>query len=165
MKMQTVAICLGALLTNAALPAHAETAAPQPAQSSQPTHGACALVKAEDLKALMGEVPSYSSKKGSCTWTVAGKPTKLITTKFPDDGMAAEMAYYDIEKNASSGGPVISTKGLGDKGFARLNKIGVVLVTIKNGKLLQMVYATGAPGTEKDIEALKPVAMKVLEGF
>ena len=70
-----------------------------------------------------------------------------------------------LRRTHPAGGPVISTKGLGDKGFARLNKIGVVLVTIKNGKLLQIVYATGTPGTEKDVEALKPVAMKVLEGF
>ena len=79
--------------------------------------------------------------------------------------MAAEMAYYNAEKNASKGGPVVTLKGLGDRGFARVNKIGVVMITIKNGKLLQLIYAPGAAGTEKDIDALKPVALKAIATF
>jgi hypothetical protein len=160
MKFNPAHIIFGAMLMQFAIAVHAETAAPQP-----PTHGACALLKPEDLKTLLGSVPEYSSKRGACTWTVSDKATKLITTKFPEDGMAAEMAYYDAEKNASKGGQIISLKGLGDKGFARLNKIGVVLITIKNGKLLQIIYATGTVGTEKDVEALKPVAMKAISTF
>lgn len=155
-KLQTVPVVFGAMLMIAALAVHAEP---------QPTHGACALIKAEDLKALMGEVPSYSSKKGSCTWSVASKPTKLITTKFPDEGMAAEMAYSNIQKNASIGGEIINVKGLGDKAFARFNKIGVVLVTIKNGTLLQMMYATGSMGTQKELDALQPIAVKAIADF
>ena len=155
-KLQTVPVVFGAMLMIATLAVHAEP---------QPTHGACALIKAEDLKALMGEVPVGSSKKGACTWTVSGSQAKLITSKFPDDGMAAEMAYYDAEKNASRGGPVISLRGVGDKGFARFNRIGVVLTTIKNGKLLQMVYATGSPGSQKELDALQPIAVKAIAGF
>ena len=155
MKVLTVSIGFGAMLMLASLAVHAD----------QPTHGACALVKAEDLKALMGEVPSYISKKGSCTWTVTSSPAKLVTTKFPDEGMAAEMAYSNIQTNASKGGEIISVKDLGDKAFARFNKLGVVLVTIKNGTLLQMIYATGSMGTQKELDALLPVAKKAIKDF
>ena len=161
MKFLSASFGVGAILMLCTIAAHAETATSQPA----PTHGACALLKPEDLTVLLGAVPSYSSKKGACTWTVSGKKTKLITAKFPEEGMAAEMAYYDAEKNASKGGQVISLHGLGDKGFARLNRIGVVLVTIKKGQLLQIVYATGSVGTQKDVDALKPVAMKAIASF
>lgn len=160
MKFRSAHIFFSVLLMQFVFAAHAETAASQPV-----THGACALLKAEDLTKLLGANPVSSSKKGACTWAVSGKPNKLITTKFPEEGMAAEMAYYNAEKNASKGGQVISVSGLGDKGFARLNKIGVVLITIKNGKLLQMIYATGAEGTEKDLDALKPVATKAIATF
>ena len=160
MKFQSAHIYFSVLLMQFAFAAHAETAAPQPA-----AHGACALLKAEDLTKLLGSTPVSSSKKGACTWEVSGKPNKLITTKFPEEGMAAEMAYYNAEKNASKGGPIISLNGLGDKGFARLNKIGVVLITIKNGKLLQVIYATGSEGTEKDVDALKPVIAKAIATF
>jgi hypothetical protein len=156
MKLKTISVGFGAMLMLAALAVHAE---------DQPTHGACALVKAGDLKTLMGAVPSYSSKRGACTWSVAGSPTKLITTKFPDTGMAAEMAYSNIEKNAAKGGEIISVKGLGDKAFARFNRAGVVLITIKNGTLLQMIYATGSLGTQKELDALKPIAKKAIAGF
>jgi hypothetical protein len=161
MKFRPVHIAFGAMAMLFAFAVHAETAAPQPAA----THGACALLKPEDLTKLLGSAPSYISKKGACTWSVSGSPKKLITTKFPEEGMAAEMAYYNAEKNASKGGPVVTLKGLGDRGFARLNKIGVVMITIKNGKLLQLIYAPGAAGTEKDIDALKPVALKAIATF
>jgi hypothetical protein len=160
MKFQPISITgLGVMLMLATLAVHAEPAA------SQPTHGACALVKAEDLKALMGAVPSSESKKGACTWSVTGSVTKLITTKFPDTGMAAEMAYSNIQKNASQGGEIINLKGLGDKAFARFNRAGVVLITIKNGTLLQIIYATGTLGTQKELDALQPIALKAIAGF
>jgi len=123
------------------------------------------LVKAADLKSLMGAVPSGSSKKGACTWTVAGSQAKLITTKFPDTGMAAEMAYSNIQKNAAKGGETIDVKGLGDRAFARFNRAGVVLITIKNGTLLQMIYATGSMGTQKELDALQPIAKKAIADF
>lgn len=156
MKLHTISAGFGAMLMLATLAVHAE---------SQPTHGACALVKAEDLKALMGAVPSGESKKGACTWSVAGSATKLITTKFPDTGMAAEMAYSNAQKNAAKGGEIINLKGLGDRAFARFNRAGVVLITIKNGTLLQMIYATGKLGTQKELDALQPVALKAIAGF
>jgi hypothetical protein len=161
MKFQPAHIVFGVMLMMFAFAVQAETAAPQPV----PTHGACSLLKPDDLTKLLGPAPTYMSKKGACTWTASGSPKKVITTKFPEEGMAAEMAYYNAEKNASKGGPVITLKGLGDRGFARLNNIGVVLITIKNGKLLQIIYAPGAAGTDKDVDALKPVAMKAIATF
>jgi len=158
MKSHFLAIGFGAALTLTVVAAHAE----------QPTHGACAVVKAEDLKALMGKEPTGIGKRGTCTWSVDGSPAKLMTTKFPDTGMAAEMAYADMQKNAEKGGKsgdVISMKDLGDRGFARLNQKGLVLVTIKNGTLLQMLYLTGTPGTQQDVDALRNIAEKIIKGF
>jgi hypothetical protein len=160
MKFQSVSIGFGAILMLFTLAAHAETPA-----SQQVRHGACALLNPEDLTKLMGSTPVGTSKKGACTWTVTGKATKIITTKFPDEGMAAEMAYSSAQKNASRGGPIIELKGIGDRGFARLNRIGVVIITVKNGKLLQVIYATGSMGTDKEVDALKPVVMKIISTF
>ena len=79
--------------------------------------------------------------------------------------MAAEMAYSNIQKNAAKGGEIISVKGLGDRAFARFNRAGVVLVTIKKGILLQIIYATGTLGTQKELDALQPIAKKAIADF
>jgi hypothetical protein len=160
MKYQHVSIGFGAILMLAALSSYAETAAPKPANS-----GPCALLKPGDLTALLGSTPVADPKGVSCTWTVSGSPKMLIAAHSPATGMSAEMTYYDAEKKASKGGPVITLRDVGDRGFARLNKKGVLLITIKHGNLFQFVYLTGAAGTEKDLEALKPVAIKAFAAF
>jgi hypothetical protein len=157
MKFQPVSVGLGAILMVAALAVHAEPAAP--------THGACALLKPEDVTALLGSTPVAKSKNDTCTWTVSGSPNKLIIAKYPETGMLADMGYSTAQKSAAKGGTVVNVQGVGERAFARLNQSGVLLVTIKQGKLLQVLYSPGAAGTDKDLDALKPVAAKAIDAF
>jgi len=160
MKFQPVSLGLGAILMVAALAVHAEPAA---ANTANP--GACALLTPDDVTALLGSAPAAKPKKDVCTWTVSGSPKKLVIAKYPETGMLAEMGYSTAQKSAAKGGTVVNVQGVGDRAFARLNQSGVLLVTIKQGKLLQVLYSPGAAGTDKDLEALKPVAAKAIAAF
>ena len=157
MRFQPISISLGAILMAAALAVHAEPAAP--------AHGACALLKPEDVTALLGSTPVAKSKNDTCAWTVTGSPKKLVVAKYPETGMLADMGYMNAEKSAAKGGTVVKVEGVGERAFARLNQSGVLLVTIKQGKLLQVLYSPGAAGTDKDVEALKPLAAKAIAAF
>lgn len=164
MKFQPVAIGpigLGAILMVAALAVHA--AEPAAAKAANP--GACALLKPDDLTALLGSAPAANPKKDVCTWTVSGSPKKLVVAKYPETGMLADMGYSTAQKSAAKGGTVVNVQGVGERAFARLNQSGVLLVTIKQGKLLQVLYSPGAAGTDKDLDALKPVAAKAIAAF
>lgn len=160
MKFQPASILFGAMLTLTTLAVHAEPATPPAANS-----GSCALLKPDDLKTLLGSSPVSQPKNGNCTWTVSGSPNKLIAAKYPETGMAAEMAYSAAQKSAAKGGTVVNVQGVGDRAFARLNKSGVLLVTIKQGKLLQLLYSAGAEGTQKDLDTLQPIAIKAIAAF
>jgi hypothetical protein len=160
MKFQPVSVGLGAILMVAALAVHAE-----PAAANTANQGACALLKAEDVTALLGSTPAAKPKKDVCTWTVSGSPKKLVIAKYPETGMLAEMGYSTAQKSAAKGGTVVNVQGVGERAFARLNQSGVLLVTIKQGKLLQILYSPGAAGADKDLEALKPVAAKAITAF
>jgi hypothetical protein len=41
----------------------------------------------------------------------------------------------------------------------------VALMMLKQGRLLQLQYWTGAAGTAKDLDALRPVAKKAITAF
>jgi len=160
MKLQTVSICFGSMLMLAAMAVHAEQATPQAANQ-----GPCALLKPEDLTKLLGSTPVSKHNSTTCTWTITGKPNGLSAAKYPGTGMAADMAFSKAHDNALKSGNVILVPGIGDRAFARLNKIGVMMMIIDQGKLLQLIYATGAQGTNKDLEVLKPVAKKAMAAF
>lgn len=160
MKFQPVSISAGfaAALMLAMLAVHAEPAS-LPAANPDP----CALLKPDDLTTLLGATPVANPSKGSCSWTVTGSPNKkVVATKYPGTGMAADMAFSSARKNAAKGGPVINVTGLGDRAFARVGPFGVVVLIISQGNLLQLLYSPGAPGTDKDIETLRPVAQKAI---
>lgn len=156
MKMQLSYIGFSAMLIMLPLAANAET----PVKA-----GACAVLKAEDLTALLGGKPGSESHKGACRWAVPGSKAALITSKFPETGMKAEMAYETAHRNAASGGSINDLKKLGDKAFAHIGQSGVSLIVIKGGNLLQMQYRTEQAGTTKDLDALIPVAKKAIESY
>jgi len=157
MNIRYVLIVFSALLILSPIFAHAE--------NKPPVEDPCALLKPDDLSSLLGGTPVSKSLGDACLWTATGSPKKLNTLKFKNTGMAAEMAFMSARKNAAKGGPVIDEKELGDRGFARLLPVGVVLVAIKNGQLLQLQFRTEQPGTDKDLDSLKSVAKKVVASF
>lgn len=155
MKMQPAFIALGAMLILSPLSVHAADA----------KSGSCSLLKTADLTSLLGGTPTAKPKGDSCTWTASDSTTSLMTLKYPDTGMGAEMAFAGARKNAGQDASVTDEQGLGDKAFARLGSSGVVMLMIKQSRLLQVVLKTGAPGTPKDLEALRPVAKKAIEAY
>jgi hypothetical protein len=160
MKLQPVSIWFGAMLMLVTAAVHADQASPQTASQNP-----CALLKPEDLTKLMGSKPVAKQNKTTCTWTITGKPNTLAATKFPGTGMAAEMAFEKARNNVAKKGTVIDVYGVGDRSFASTGTFGVVALIIQQGKLLQLKYTSGAPGSDKDIEALKPVAVKAIAAF
>jgi len=157
MNIRPVLIGFSAILMLSPIFAHAE--------NKPPVEDPCALIKPDDLSALLGGTPVAKSLGDACLWTAAGSSKKLNSLKYKGTGMAAEMAFMSARKNAVKGGPVTDVKDLGDSSFARLLPMGVVLVAIKNGQLLQLQFRTDQPGTDKDLDALKSVAKKTVAAF
>jgi hypothetical protein len=147
------ALALGALLC----------AAPQ-ARAETPN---CALLKPADVTVLLGGPATERQNGGSCSWTVPTGKRKLVVARMQATGAPAEQAYAGARKNADKegAGKVVEEAGLADRAFSVRTPIGVTLVAIKQGRLIQLQYATGAPGTPGDVEALRPVAGKALAVF
>jgi hypothetical protein len=127
----------------------------------------CALLKPADLTTLLGGTPIANPNAGGCIWTVSGSTKKLVAiNKYKANGPAAEMAFAGARGNAGKGGDVVTDEaGLGDKVFSNLASFGVALMVLKQGRLLQLQYWTGAAGTAKDLDALRPVAKKAIAAF
>ena len=150
MKLPTLlprCLVLGALLL-AALPARAEP-------------NACSLLKPSDLNALLGGVAVAAPNGGACKWTAPGSVKKLVAARLKAKGPGAEMAYQGARKNSGKDpqAKVTDLTGVGDKAFAIQASYGVMLFTMKGGQVLEL-QLFGAPGTPKDVEALRPVAAK-----
>lgn len=130
-----------------------------------PNSDACALLKPADLTALLGGTPIATNNRGNCSWTASGSTKKLLVLKYKIAGPGAEMAFAGMRKNIAKGDKVTDEAGFGDKAFASQASFGVVLMIIKQGRLLQLQYHTGAAGTAKDLGALRPVAKKAVAAF
>jgi hypothetical protein len=126
----------------------------------------CALLKPSDLTTTLGGTPIASPNPGGCIWTASGSTKKLVALKYRATGPAAEMAFAGARGNAGKDGKVVTDEaGLGDKAFTSLESFGVVLVMFKQGRMLQLQYWTGAAGTAKDLQALRPAAKKAIAAF
>jgi hypothetical protein len=147
------ALALGALLC-AVPPARAETSN-------------CALLRPADVTGLLGGAATERQDGGSCTWTAQGGKRKLVVARMQATGAPAEQAYAGARKNADREGTtkVVEETGLADKAFSVRTSLGVTLVAVKQGRLIQLQLVTGAPGTPGDVEALRPVAGKALAAF
>jgi len=135
--------------------------------TAAPNSDSCALLKPADLTALLGGMPITKPNAGACSWTASGSSRKLIAARLKATGPAAEMAFAGARNGATKGGAgkVTDEAGLGDKAFASQESFGVVLVMLKQGRLLQLQYWTGAAGSAKDLGALRPVAKKAIAAF
>jgi hypothetical protein len=127
----------------------------------------CSLLKPADLNALLGGVAVAKPNAGACAWTAAGSNRKLVAARMKATGPSAEMAYEGARKNSSAEGKfkVTDEAGIGDKAFAVQTSFGVAVYAMKQGRMFQLQYMTGAAGTAKDVEALRPVAKKAAAAF
>lgn len=126
----------------------------------------CALLKPADLTALLGGTPIAKPTAGACNWTVPGTSRKLVATRLKATGNIAKMEFAAVRNGAVKGGKVVTdVAGLGDKAFASHESFGVVLMILKQGRVLQLQYWTGAAGAAKDLNALRPIAKKAIAAF
>jgi len=161
MKIQPISFGLVAMLMLSPLAAYAAPPAPAGAISDL-----CALLTADDLTMLLGGTPIARPGEDSCSWTASGSSKKLSAVKSPKTGIAADMAFSSAKKNAVKSGVVITKEdGIGDDAFAHLAPLGLMLLMIKQGHLIQMQYRTEAPGTPKDLDMIRPVAKKLIAAF
>jgi hypothetical protein len=130
---------------------------------------ACALVKAGDAAALLGGTPVSKSTPGggACTWTGAVAGHKLLILTYKNTGVPGEAAYMGAHQGAQAAdnAKVSDEVGLGDKAFSSTTSFGAVFVVLKRGRLLQIQYWTGGPGTSQDVAALRPVVQKAVAAF
>ena len=137
---------------------------PRPGRAEGPT---CALLAPADVGALLGGAAVANPNGGACQWTAPGSAKKLLAARIKARGPGAEMAYAGARGNAGKDGAerVTDLTGIGDKAFAVQASFGVALFTMKAGRILELQYLTGAAGTPKDVEALRPVAKKAAAAF
>jgi hypothetical protein len=124
----------------------------------------CTLLRPEDVTGLLGGPVVEKQAGGACTWATNVSKKKVIASTMQATGAPAETAFAGARKNATreGKGKVVDEKGMGDRAFTVQTEYGVALVAIKKGKLLQLQFWSEAPGTPQDVEALRPVARKVL---
>ena len=129
--------------------------------------GGCGLLKPADLTTLLGGTVVAKPVGNACNWSTASGTKKLLSIAPKAAGPAAAMAFAGARKGAAKGGAVTVTDetGLGDKAFASLTSFGVVVMMLKQGRMLQLQYHAGAAGTAKDLDTLRPVAKKAIAAF
>jgi hypothetical protein len=169
MKMPAILIGFGVMLMLSPLSVHAgspDKAKPDP----------CALLKPTDLTKLFGATPIAKSTRrgGGCSWTASGSKRELNAVIDNVTGPDAETVFmfgrtFAMNAAKSGGLTVTDEAGLGDKAFSSMDFSGVVLKIIKHGRLLDLQYYPNGPFTKgttaKDLDALRPVAKKVVEAF
>lgn len=125
----------------------------------------CALLKPADLTALLGGTVTATNNAGACSWTASGSKKKLIAAANLNTVPPAEMVFAGARNGAAKGDKVTDEAGLGDKAFSVMPSYGIAMFMLKHGRLLQLQYLTGAAGTAKDLDALRPVAKKAIAAF
>jgi hypothetical protein len=90
-----------------------------------------------------------------------------VVAALEETGPAAHDAYAAARAAAGKDAKatVSDEAGLGDRAFAARTRFGVALFMLKGGRLLQLQYWSGGPGTAKDLAALRPVAVKAVAAF
>jgi hypothetical protein len=130
---------------------------------------ACALLKAQDVAPLLGGAPTHTTtpEGQTCTWIGARPDHKLVVLTYKNRGVPGEAAYSGARKGAESGGDtkISDESGLGDQAFSAQVTFGAVFMVLKQGRLLQLQYWTGSPGTTQDVAALKPLAQTAVAAF
>ncbi len=125
---------------------------------------ACTLLQPADVTPLFARPVVGKANGGACAWSVEGSPRKLIIARMKGTGASAEMAYAGARKNVGMDptAKVTDEQGIGDKAFSVQTSYGVSLIASKGGRLLNMMFMANAPGTEKDVAAMRQVARKAV---
>lgn len=151
----------GAILAGLVLGAVALDPQPLAAQTDP-----CALLKAADVSALFGAAATPKATGRACNWKAASGKRSLGVLLYSAE-VPGEMMYTGARGNVGKqpGDKVIDESGLGDKAFSVTASFGASFIVLKHGRVVQLQYLTGAPGTPKDRDDLRVVARKAIAAF
>jgi hypothetical protein len=129
--------------------------------------GACALVKAPDVAALLGgtSAPTGTPQGQGCAWKGADPQRGLAILMYGNvpGAMAFAGARNGAARDAES--QTADESGIGDKAFSITPSFGAAFILLKGGRMLQLQFWTGTRGTAKDRDALRVVARKAVAAF
>jgi hypothetical protein len=129
---------------------------------------ACALLKAADVAPLLGGTPTNTTtpKGMTCTWTGSNAKRKLLILTY-EERVPGGVMFMGARQGAQSqdGAKVSDEPGIGDKAFSVQESFGAVFIVLKQGRMLQLQYWTGGPGTSQDVAALRTVVKKAVAAF
>lgn len=125
----------------------------------------CALLKPADVAPLLGKPTAGEPNGTACTWSVGGKQLTLARLKPPGGDLSA--SFTEARKSAADDPEfkVSDEKGIGLRAFTVRSPVGVALVTLQGGQLLNLMINTGKPGTAQDATGLRQVAKRALAGL
>jgi hypothetical protein len=126
---------------------------------------ACALLTPAAVSSLLGGATTAKPAGTGCSWSAGTK--KLAAIVYASGGPPAAMMFAGARNAASHGGAdaVVNESGLGEQAFSTLTSFGVALIMLKQGRILQLQYYSGAAGTDKDAAALRAVAKQAITAF
>lgn len=77
------------------------------------------------------------------------------------------MIYTGARGNAGKqpGEKVVDERGIGDVAFSITASVGASYVMLEHGRVVQLQYLAGAPGTPKDRDDLRVVARTAIAAF
>ena len=126
----------------------------------------CGFVKAADVAALLGG-PVVPTKPGnSCAWKLTGSNRRLLVLVYSNQ-IPGPMAFSGARQQAGTegGDKVKDEAGIGDKAFSITASFGAAFIMLKQGRMLQTQFWTGAEGTEKDRDLLRIMVRKAVAAF
>ncbi len=129
----------------------------------------CAILKISDVAVLLGPGTTAKAAGGTgCSWSSEDGKRKLIASR-PGASTGIPGGTMFTNARAAAAKPptakVTDEAGIGDNAFAVLETFGIVLTVLKQDRILQIQYFSGAKGTTKDIDALRPVAKLAAAAF
>jgi hypothetical protein len=125
----------------------------------------CALLKPADLVPLLGKPVTGEPNGTACSWSAGGR--QLIVARLKPPGGDLSGSFAEARKAAAEDPEfkVTEEQGVGLRAFSVRSPVGVALVALQGGQLLNLMLNTGKPGTPQDAAALKQVAKKALAGL
>ena len=132
----------------------------------------CALITPADAAPILGgEKKAHTLGPGvGCTWGGAGSggvnnhSVMILTPQ--ETASPAGKRFASDERNALAHPEKARLEhGLGDKAYSQLASYGVKIVILKGGRILQLQFVTGKPGTAEQLVLLREVAKKAAARF
>lgn len=126
----------------------------------------CALLQPADLTPLLAKPGAGKANGPGCTWSGAGGKKLIVSWTRPAVAdLPRALAEARKESAEDPGDKVTDETGIGEKAFSVRSSFGVALIALKGGRLINFMFMAGAPGTEKDLAAMRQVARKAVAAF